>query len=181
MLRHVRQRNLKRNMESNEQFNAPAYFKKIAESNKYAKDNNFKACFCSGIEGIQGVLQSFRKTANFVMIDDTTAQNTHSEGVGYFDRNTYTVFILAAYREDDMEDRQTKLNICRKLFRQIHSRIIYDRDNFKYGDALAYLDVGHVYSKELSKYAMNGVTGLYFMVNNEEPVDLTYNVDEWEE
>lgn len=28
---------------------------------------------------------------------------------------------------------------------------------------------------------MNGVTGLYFMVNNDEPVDLTFNADEWQE
>lgn len=168
-------------MENNTQFDALSYFKELAEKNVLGKNNNFHPCFCSGPDGIEGVLQNFKSYANFIMIDDTTAQNTHSHGVTFFDRNAYTVFLLAGYKWDDMEDRQQKLKLCRKIFRQFHSRLIYDKATMKYGDALAYLDVDTIYSKELSRYSMNGYTGLYFMINNEKPVDLTYNENEWEE
>lgn len=51
-------------------------------------------------------MQEFRKYANFIMIDDTTSQNTYSKGVTFFDKNVYTVFILASYTFDDMKDRE---------------------------------------------------------------------------
>lgn len=168
-------------METNNTFNAYDYFKKLADTNKLAQANNFKACFCSGPEGINDVMQEFRKYANFIMIDDTTSQNTYSKGVTFFDKNVYTVFILASYTFDDMRDREEKLNLCRRIFRQMHSRLIHDKNTMEYGDSLEYLDVSSIYSKELPRYSMNGVTGLYFMINNDEPVDLTFNEDEWQE
>lgn len=167
-------------MNTHDTFNALAYFKRLAEHNKLAKEYDFKPCYCAGVEGINDIMQEFRKTSNFIMIDDTTSQNTYSKGVSFFDRNVYTVFILASYRYDDMEDREEKLQLCRRIFRQIHSKLLYDKETLTYGDSLEYMDMNSIYSKELPKYSMNGVTGLYFMVNNDEPVDLTYNADEWE-
>lgn len=162
-------------------FNAPAYFKDLAEKNKLAKTNSFMVGYCAGPDGINDVLQDFRKVKNFILIDDTTSQNTYSHGVTFFDRNVYTVFILAGYKMDDMEDRQEKLNLCRKIFRQFHSRLIKDKSSLVFGNELSYLDVQSILSKELPRYSLNGVTGLYFMVNNEEPVDLTYNANDWDE
>lgn len=63
----------------------------------------------------------------------------------------------------------------------MHSRLIHDKNTMEYGDSLEYMDISSIYSKELPLYSMNGVTGLYFMVNNDEPVDLTFNADEWQE
>lgn len=167
-------------MSTYDTFNALAYFKNLAERNKLAKAHNFKPCYCAGIEGINDVIQEFRKTSNFIMIDDTTSQNTYSKGVGFFDRNVYTVFILAAYKYDDMADREEKLRLCRRIFRQIHSKMLYDKENLTYGDSMEYMDINSIYSKEMPRYSMNGVTGLYFLVNNDEPVDLTYNNEEWD-
>lgn len=167
-------------MNTHDTFNALAYFKDLADHNKLAKENGFKSCYCAGVEGINDVIQEFRKTSNFIMIDDTASQNTYSKGVSFFDRNVYTVFILASYRYDDMADREEKLKLCRRIFRQIHSKLLHDKETLAYGDSLEYIDMNSIYSKELPKYSMNGVTGLYFMVNNDEPVDLTYNADEWE-
>lgn len=167
-------------MNTHDTFDALAYFKELAEHNRLANEHGFKACFCSGPDGINDVMQEFRKTANFIMIDDTTSQNTYSKGVSFFDRNVYTVFILASYRYDDMTDREEKLRLCRRIFRQIHSKLLHDKETLVYGDCLEYMDINSIYSKELPRYSMNGVTGLYFMINNDEPVDLTYNAEEWE-
>lgn len=168
-------------MDSNLTFNALGYFEHLAKSNRLAQENDFWPCFCSGPESIDGIMQNFRKRKNFIMIDDTTSQNTYSRGVTFFDKNVYTVFILAHYHIDDMEDRQEKLELCRRIFRQFHSRMIFDKQRMEFGDMLEWLDVSSVYSREMSRYSMSGVTGLYFMVNNDEPVDLTYNSNEWED
>ena len=159
-------------------FPALEYFTRLATSNRLAAANGFKACLCSGPDSIQGVMENFRTARNFIMVDDTTSQNTFSNGVGFFRRDVYTVFIVAAYRYDDMADRQQKLELCRTLFRQMHSRLLHDRDVLG-DDRLTYLQLNNVYSTELPRYAMNGVTGLYFMVQNEQPIDISYDTEEW--
>lgn len=88
------------------------------------------------------------------------------------------MFVVAAYRFDDMVDRELKLNMCRQIFRQFHSRLLHDRDVL--GDErLTYLQLNNIYSTEMPRYSYNGVTGLYFMVQNEQPIDISYEQSEW--
>lgn len=94
------------------QFDAIAYFKQLTEENVTCRLYNFVATTCSGPDTVQGVMQQFRRTANFVMVSDTVDSNTHSVGDGFFDRNVFTVWLLAAYKQDDMADREQKLNIA---------------------------------------------------------------------
>ena len=42
------------------------------------------------------------------------------------------------------------------------------------GDDITFLNVERIYSKEFGRYTMNGVTGLYFMVENDEPESMEY-------
>lgn len=164
---------------NNEIFNALAYFEQLAQKNKLCRANGFKPVFCSGPDSIEGIMQEFQKTANFVMIDDTTDQNMYSEGVSYFKRRVYTVFVLASYKWDDMEDREDKLNLCREIFQQFVRRMIWDRaQQENEGDDITFLNVEKIYSKEFGRYTMNGVTGLYFMVENDEPTTMDYEDDE---
>lgn len=159
-------------------FPAIEYFTQLAKTNKLAAANGFHPCVCSGPESIQGIMESFKKERNFIMVDDTTSQQTFGNGVGFFRRDVYTVFIVAAYRMDYMKDREEKLNLCRKLFRQIHSRMLYDRDML--GDErLTFLQLNNIYSTEMPRYSYNGATGLYFMIQNEQPIDISYDKSEW--
>lgn len=155
-------------------FDALHYFETLAQQNILCRKNGFKPVFCSGPDSIEGVMQQFQKTANFIMIDDTTDQNLYSEGVSYFKRRVYTVFILAAYKWDDMEDHETKLNLCREIFQQFVRRMIWDKTQSEDSDDMTFLNVEKVYSKEFGRYTMNGVTGLYFMVENDEPESMEY-------
>ena len=166
-------------------FDALHYFETLASQNKLCVNNGFKPVFCSGPDSIEGLMQQFQKAANFVMIDDTTDQNLFSEGVSYFKRRVYTVFILAAYRWDDMEDREEKLNLCREIFKQFVKRMIWDKTQSEDSDDMTFLNVEKIYSKEFGRYTMNGVTGLYFMVENDEPASMEYEDElqiksEWE-
>ena len=153
-------------------FDALEYFKTLGKKNRLCKQHGFKPVFCSGPDSIEGVMQEFQKTANFIMIDDTTDQNLYSEGVSYFKRRVYTVFVLASYKWDDMKDREDKLNLCRKIFQQFVRRMIWDRARHENEDE------DDEYSKEFGRYTMNGVTGLYFMVENDEPESMEYEDDE---
>lgn len=159
-------------------FPALDYFSRLAKTNRLAADNGFHPCLCSGPDSIDGIMQGFKKYQNFIMVDDTTSQQTFSNGVGFFRRDVYTVFVLAAYRHDDMADREQKLNLCRDIFRQFHSRLLYDRDTLG-DDQLTFLQLGNIYSTELPRYSYNGVTGLYFMIQNEQPIDISYDSSEW--
>ena len=154
-------------------FDALHYFEQLAKQNKLCVAEGFKPVFCSGPDSIEGIMQQFQKTANFVCIDDTTDQNLYSEGVSYFKRRVYTVFVLATYRWDDMDDREEKLNLCREVFKQFVKRMIWDRTQ-REDDETAFLNVEKIYSKEFGRYTMNGVTGLYFMVENDEPASMEY-------
>ena len=160
-------------------FDSIAYFTKLCKENKTCIDNKFVATTCSGPDSVQGVLQQFRKTANFIMVSDTVDSNTHSAGEGFFDRNVYTVWILAAYKRDDMQDRENQLNLCRKIFRQFISRMLYDKYKEEFEGQLEFLDLTRIYSSELGRYSLNGVTGLYFMVNSDEPIDVQYDPGLW--
>lgn len=160
-------------------FNAFDYFETLGRQNKLAQEEGFKTGRCSGIGEMQDMMYDFRKQAKYILVDDTTSQNTYSNGVGYFRKDVYTVFVVAPYRIDDMADREAQLNLCRRIFRQMHSRIIHDRDEMAYDDSLEYLKVDRVYSNEFPQWFMNGVTGLYFMIENDEPIDLQYDGDEW--
>jgi hypothetical protein len=74
-----------------------------------------------------------------------------------------------------MEDREEKLNLCREIFQQFVRRMIWDRIRREdEGDDITFLNVEKIYSKEFGRYTMSGVTGLYFMVENDEPTSMEY-------
>lgn len=154
-------------------FDALDYFETLAKKNRLCKQLGFKPVFCSGPESLEGVIQQFQKTAYFVCIDDTTDGNTFSQGVTFLQKRVYTVFILAAYKWDDMKDREDKLKLCREIFKQFVKRMIWDRAQ-REDDETAFLNVEKIYSKEFGRYTMSGVTGLYFMVENDEPASMEY-------
>jgi hypothetical protein len=65
-------------------FNAFDYFEKIGRQNRLATEQGFKVGRCSGLGGMQDMMSDFRKTAKYILVDDTTSQNTYSNGVGIF-------------------------------------------------------------------------------------------------
>ena len=115
----------------------------------------------------------------FFAVDDTNDGVTEKRSGGFFKKRTFTVFLMMRYRISDMAERQAALEVCRRLFRQVHSRMLVDRENLD--NELVYLNTDNVYSRELGEYFISGCTGLYFMIDVSEPVSLIYDSDEWEE
>lgn len=159
-------------------FDAIGYFKNMCNRNRLAKAHNFYPCVCSGINSLEEVLENFRRQSAFFAVDDTNDGVTERRSGGYFKKRTFTIFIMKRYTFNDMEDRQRALDICRQLARQIHSRMLLDGEDLT--NDLIYLNTDNVYSRELGEYFINGCTGLYFMIDVSEPIDLSYNENEWE-
>lgn len=166
-------------MDTNNLFDAITYFKGLCNKNKLAKANAFYPCVCSGINSLEEVLQAFRREAAFFAVDDTNDGVTERRSGGFFKKRTFTIFIMKRYKYDDMADRQLQLDTCRQLYRQVHSRMLLDRENMS--NDLVYLNTDNVYSRELGEYFISGCTGLYFMIDVSEPINLKYDKDEWEE
>ena len=76
------------------------------------------------------------------------------------------------------QDRIMVLHRCRELFRQLCTRLLIDSDDLE--NEMVYLHTENILSRELGRYFLNGCTGLYFMIDVSEPVDLTYNESEWQ-
>ena len=164
-------------MDTKTLFDFHAYMASLVSENRMAQERGFKPCTCTGISGLQGLLDDFQGTANFVASDDITPGQTVQHGGGWFQRRSFTVFILMRYAFGDERDRQQKLSLCRTLMRQFQSRLILDESRLQ--SDLIYLGVDRMNTTDIGSHFLSGCTGLYFMINVDEPVDLSYNADEW--
>ena len=165
----------------NKPFEPLAYFKMLAEKNRLCRKHGFKAVFASGPDNIEGIMNEFRRTQNFIVIDDTTDNNVHSNKPGWFTKSVYTVWVLAGTTFNNHDDRAEKMDLCRRIFWQFLSKMIRDKAKLVYGEGMYYLATERIYYKELGRYSFNGATGLYFMIENDVPTNLIYNAEEWEE
>lgn len=160
-------------------FDFNAYMAKLARQNRLAASHGFVACTCTGIDGLQGIMDDWQTAQGFICSDDVTTGETIREGGGWFQRRTFTVFILQRYEYGDENDRQAKLSLCREVLRQMQSRLVRDRDQL--GNDLVFLRVEAMPTTEMGQYFASGCTGLYFMVTVDEPVTLIYDGTEWDE
>lgn len=159
-------------------FDSEQYFSSLCAANRLAGAEGFRFCTCSGIESLQGPLDRFKTDNAFFCLDDTNdGALFQGRGGGWYKKRTFTVFILHRYTFRDEPDRAKQLDVCRRLFRQVMSRMLVDADDLQ--NELVYLHTDNVLSRELGQYFMNGGTGLYFMIDVSEPVDLKYDQSEW--
>ena len=159
-------------------FDFVGYIKDLTKQNRLANDHQFVPCTCSGIGYLEDVLARLRSERAFVCVSDVCEESITRHGGGWFKRRVFTVFLLSRYNVRDTEDYHTKMNLCRELFRQFHSRFIVDEHRLQ--SELTDMAVDEIRSRELGGQFLNGCTGLYFMVALDEPTDLQYNQDEWQ-
>ena len=159
-------------------FDFVGYIKDLTQQNRLANDHQFVPCTCSGIGYLEDVLSRLRNERAFVCVSDVCEESITRHGGGWFKRRVFTVFLLSRYNVRDTEDYHTKMNLCRELFRQFHSRFIVDEQRLQ--SELTYMAVDEIRCRELGGQFLNGCTGLYFMVALDEPTDLQYNQDEWQ-
>ena len=160
------------------QFDGIAYFTSLCQNNVLCQQNDFIPARCSGIGGLEEVLQNFRTNSNFIAIEDATSEQTFTSGNGHFNQRVFTIFIIAGCNNEDMADVAEKADLCKEIKRQFLSRLLIDKRRF--GDKLIFMNTDVIKGQELGAMFLNGCTGLYFMVEVSEPVELIYNSTEWQ-
>lgn len=159
-------------------FDYIGYFHSMTRSNLLAIDNGFFPCTCSGWESLEGPLAEFANESAFVCVDDTSdASIFRGRSGGYFYRRTLTVFIMHRYEFGDESDRIKQFELCRSVFRQFLSRMLIDQDRISNDNI--YLATENIKARSIGQYALNGATGIYFMIDVSEPVDLKYDKAQW--
>jgi hypothetical protein len=161
-------------------FDAMGYFRSLCQQNVLAQSLGFHPCVCSGMATLPDVLAAQKHHRNLFVVDDTNnGRSYRANRAGFSLRRTYTVFLLMQYRRDDMADRQQKLETCRTLFLQLHRRMLHDRELL--ATDMWLLNTDNVMSAELGEMFIQGCTGLWFTIDADEPVNLCYDPNEWEE
>lgn len=160
-------------------FDAIGYFTEMCQHNKLAMREGFEPVVISGPDNLEGLFEQYRDHDRFVAVSDTNTGNLSSpDGTyGFTKRRAYTIFILSAYEYDNMDDRQQQLELCRMLFLQFVSRLL--RDKYTYNESLTYIDTQNIPNQELGRYYLSGMTGLFFTIYVQEPVDLVYDDEQW--
>ena len=159
-------------------FDFNAYLASLCSANKLCKQNAFHFCTCTGFSGLEGVLESFQTKKAFLCVDEVTTGQTVKHGGAWFQRRTVTVFILHRCKFGNEPDRMEKLSLCREILRQLQSAFIIHEEDLK--NELIYLQLDNIPTTEIGAHFANGCTGLYFMLNIDEPTDLSYDAAEWD-
>lgn len=160
-------------------FDFTQYIHDLASRNKLARENNFHPCSASGMGGVTDMLSEMRQWPAFIVTDDLVTGGTIQKGGAWFQRRTFTVHIVARYRQGYEDDRKEKSQLCRELLRQLQSRLL--RDEAMLNNNLAYVDLSRMPVADVGQFFLEGCTGLYFQVNFDEPVNISYNADEWDD
>ncbi len=162
-------------------FDGIQYFKNLANCNLLAVKHGFHVGECSSLEAIEPIMDEYQTKSNFILVDDTIDASVVTNGSGWFNRRVFTVAILARHRWNDTKDRNDKLNLCREIFRQFLTRLVLDKENFKYNTDLCYMRTEILRYREMNTYSMDGATGVVFMLPVDEPTDLIFRTDEWKQ
>lgn len=153
------------------------YIEKILGQNQFAKEHGFVLREISGIEGAEGILSSMGKPS-IIAVDSTGDGTTfQANNGGMWIRRVYTIWLVRHYKYGDMADYRKKIEQCRNLFQQLHSRMLRDKKDLE--NKMLYLDVSTIRFHELAPEISSHYTGLYFLLQFDEPYDLSYDSSLW--
>ena len=153
-------------------FDPITYMQGLHGKLKLTKDK-YRFCRVSGVAALEDVLDSFKRDKFYFAVDDSQDGITFRTGGGYFERRPYTVFILGKAEYGNMEQRATVLAEAKVIFRSVLSKIIQDKLS------IPILDMERIQFYEVPPAFAAGCSGLYFIFNVENPVNLVYNAAEW--
>lgn len=154
-------------------FDPIVYMQTLHQSMKLTA-TKYKFEVVSGVDALEGVLEHSRRNKYFFAIVDSQDGSTfRGAGGTYFERRPYTVFILGAAEYGNMVQRATVLAEAKEIFRNILSKLILDKRT------LPVLDVEKIQFYEVPPAFATGCSGLYFIFNIENPINLVHDATAW--
>lgn len=164
-------------------FDGIRYLQELAGKNRYMQDNDWHVGTVNMQNGIEPIMQEFRRKENFFLVDDAPMGGiTMNRAGGFFDSRTYVGHFVSRTggRRQGLESYEQKMKMIRELFTQFLERIVVDATDLR---ALHNVYVQHerIYYKEPGKAAYGGAAGLYFQLTIAQPKRLVYRQGNWTE
>lgn len=158
-------------------WNAVEYFKSLNSRLKLTR-GKFIFCRSTGLGNLEELLNKWQKYSSFTVVDDSDDGLTIRRGGGFFNRRSVIVYILKKYNFKSQDDREVKLAEVRTIYSKFLSRLIRDSNDIQ---ELTYLDKTRIPYHEVPGYFSVGTTGLYFIITIDEPTELTFKPEDWDE
>jgi len=154
-------------------FNPVNYMEQLHGELKLTSEK-YKFVRVSGVNALEEVLNNTRRNTHFFAVDDSADGTTfRGAGAGYYERRPYTVFILGKTDYGDMDERAAVLSEAQTIYRHLMSRLIKDKLQ------IPVLDMERIRFYEVPPAFAAGCSGLYFVFNVENPVNLVYDSEAW--
>ena len=158
-------------------WNATAFFEGLTKRNKFARSKHFTFCRVSGLDGFEEALAKMLTKTAFVCVSDISQGFTDINNTPHT-RRVKTVFLAMRHAVDNMEARQSCMDIMRELFRQFMSVLILEQTKLQ--EHFIYIDP-RISFQEIDRYFFSGCACSYFKIAVDTYTDLQYNQEEWTE
>lgn len=155
---------------------ATDFFQNLCVSNKLARSEHFVFTQCSGLEGFEEALQTMQTSVAICAVSDINDGYTELNNTPRT-RRVKTVFLAMRHAAEDMDARNSCMEIMRELFRQFMSMLTLER--VKLEQNCIYLDP-RISFNEIDRYFFSGCSCAYFQIAVDVYTDLRYNPDEWQ-
>ena len=149
------------------QWDAAAFFERLAATNILAQKEHFIFCRVSGLE--------MQTASAFVCVSDIADGYTELNNTPRT-RRVKTVFLAMRHAAEDMEARSECMETMRELFRQFASQLILEKTRLE--ENCIYIDPRITFN-EIDRYFFSGCACAYFQIAVDCYTDLRYNADEW--
>ena len=154
---------------------ATDFFENLCATNKLAQSEHFVFTQCSGLEGFEEALQEMQSSVAFCAVSNINDGYTELNNTPRT-RRVKTVFLAMRHAAEDMDARNSCMEIMRELFRQFMSVLTLER--VKLEQNCIYLDP-RISFNEIDRYFFSGCACAYFQIAVDVYTDLRYNPDEW--
>ena len=159
----------------NGQWDAAAFFERLAATNRLAINENFTFCKVSGLEGFEEALAQMQTASAFVCVSDIADGYTELNNTPRT-RRVKTIFLAMRHAAEDMDARTECMETMRELFRQFASQLILEKTRLE--ENCIYIDP-RISFNEIDRYFFSGCACAYFQIAVDCYTDLRYNADEW--
>ena len=158
-------------------WDAAAFFERLTNTNKLAKDLGFMFDGVSSLEGFLSLISSALSSKAYVAVSDTSSGGIDLNNTPHT-RRVKTVFLFMRHKADDPKARQACLDKMEELFRQFMSVLILEKTRLR--ERCIYLD-DRISFTEIDKYFYTGGACAFFQIADDKFTKLVFDPDEWTE
>lgn len=156
-------------------WDAVSFFRRLTESNRFARDHGYRFHPVSGLEGFHGALTDLLRTKAFVCVSDSSQGGLDLDNTPHT-RRVKTVFLAFRHEAADDQERNAAMDNMRELFRQYMSVLIQEKTRLD--EQCVYID-SRISFTEIERYFYLDAACAYFQIAVDTYTDLSYNPDEW--